>query len=312
VVLDQAYLDFQTPEKQLRVMGGRMPNPFLSTDLVWADDLGFEGAAASLRRDIGRLGAGFVTAGYFPLSENKPNSSKPRYLLGMQGGLDRKSANGRTQLGIALYNYKGIEGTKEDLNAYYDVPNYATRYEYGNGFRQRGNTLFRVNAPGDTASNYGLASGFRVLDLTLISDMDNLLPVPLRLTANYVRNLSFDRAEMSTRAGTEISDGKGQGFLLRAQVGSYLVSKPNEWNASLTYRNLGSDAVLDAFTNSDFGLGGTNNKGIVLGMNYGVLNNTWISARWMSSNQIDSYAPGSSTATKFSVDALQVDLNARF
>ena len=43
---------------------------------------------------------------------------------------------------------------------------------------------------------------------------------------------------------------------------------------------------------------------------YGLYKNTWLSARWLSANQIDSFAPGKST--KLSSDILQLDLNARF
>ena len=79
---------------------------------------------------------------------------------------------------------------------------------------------------------------------------------------------------------------------------------------------LGSDAVLDAFTNSDFGLGGSNNKRFVVGGSLGIDKNTWVSLRWMASSLIDSMAPrfagGSPTPTKLGVDLFQVDLNARF
>ena len=94
------------------------------------------------------------------------------------------------------------------------------------------------------------------------------------------------------------------------------MARSGDWNVSLTYRWLGSDAVLDAFTNSDFGLGGTNNKGFILGGNYGIDKNTWFSARWMASDLIDSMAPrvtGSTVApSKLSVDLLQIDLNTKF
>jgi hypothetical protein len=72
--------------------------------------------------------------------------------------------------------------------------------------------------------------------------------------------------------------------------------------------------VLDAFTSSDFGLGGTNNKGYIVGANVGVARNTWLNARWMSSDQIDSATPAQPSAakSKFSVDLLQIDLNTRF
>jgi hypothetical protein len=78
---------------------------------------------------------------------------------------------------------------------------------------------------------------------------------------------------------------------------------------------LGSDAVVDAFTNSDFGLGGTNNRGFILSGNYGLAKNTWLSARWMSADALESLVPavtGNAPSTKFSNDTLQLELNTRF
>jgi hypothetical protein len=64
------------------------------------------------------------------------------------------------------------------------------------------------------------------------------------------------------------------------------------------------DAVLDAFTDSDFNLGGTNAKGFVLGGSYGVEKNAWLTARWFSANEID--------GPPLSIDTLFLDLNVRF
>ena len=69
------------------------------------------------------------------------------------------------------------------------------------------------------------------------------------------------------------------------------MAKRGDWNVALTYRWLGSDAVLDAYTNSDFGLGGTNNKGYILGGSYAFDKNSWVSVRWMASDLIDSMLP---------------------
>ena len=315
VVVDQAYVALQPFGPQLTLRGGRLPNPFFSTDLVWADDLGFEGVAVSAKKDIFANGSGFVTAGYFPLSQNSPGSSRSRNLIGVQTGLDMKlgSSSNRLKIGLALYDYKGVEGQQEDLNSSFLEPEYATRYEYPSGFRQRGNTLFNVRAPGDTAAaTYGLASSFRELNLTAALDLVNLLPKPVRITGDYVKNLKFSRSEIEQRTGVALTNGKDYGFLAKVQLGAIQMNKRGDWNASLAYRYLGSDAVLDAFTNSDFGLGGTNNKGFILGMNYGIFNNTWLSARWMSSNPIQSFAPGSPSPTKLSVDTIQLELNTRF
>jgi hypothetical protein len=313
VVVDQAYVTLKaTP--QLTLSGGRMPNPFFSTDLVWADDLGFEGFAASLKKPLFTNGNGFLAAGYFPLATDAPGTTNSRSLMGVQGGIDVKLPGGGNQLklGVALYDYRGIEGQKEDTLALNAVPNYGARNEYPAGFRQRGNTLFRVNAPGDTGTSYyGLASSFRELNLTATLDLPNLLSKPVRVTADYVKNIGFSRSDIKDRTGVSVDDGSDTGYLAKVQMGPNTLRR-GDWNASLAYRYLGSDAVLDAFTNSDFGLGGTNTKGLIFGVNYGLYNNTMVSARWMSSNSIDSYAPGSQPNSKLAVDTLQLDLTTRY
>ena len=70
------------------------------------------------------------------------------------------------------------------------------------------------------------------------------------------------------------------------------------------YKRIEQDALLDAFTDSDFRLGGTNSKGYILSGSYGLAKNTAASLRYFSGDAI-SGAP-------FSVDVLQVDLNVRF
>jgi len=316
VVFDHAYVTLNPWGDKYTLRGGRIPNPFFATDLVWADDLGFEGVAVTAKREVLRNGVGYLTAGYFPISEDRPGTSRSRSLVGVQTGLDMKlgeSAN-LLKLGAALYDYRGIAGEKETVPFIQSTdPTYATRSAYPSGFRQRGNTLFNVRSAGDTApAIYGLASEFRELNLTASLDLPNMLTVPLRLTGDYVKNLSFDRADIQSRTGIALTDGKDYGFLVRVQVGTLQTLKRGDWNASLAYRYLGSDATLDAFTNSDFGLGGTNNKGFILGMNYGIAKNTALSARWISSNPIHSYSPGSLAPTKLSVDTVQLELNTRF
>ena len=77
-----------------------------------------------------------------------------------------------------------------------------------------------------------------------------------------------------------------------------------EWNLSAAYKYIESDAVLDAFTDSDFHLGGTNAKGYILGGNLGVAHNIWLTGRWLSASEI--------SGPPYTVNVVQVDLNARF
>ncbi|MDR1283954.1 MAG: putative porin [Opitutaceae bacterium] len=70
------------------------------------------------------------------------------------------------------------------------------------------------------------------------------------------------------------------------------------------YRKVESDAVIDAFTDSDFGLGGTNVKGYTLSASLALSKRVWSRILWMSSDSV--------AGPKFSADTLQIDLNAKF
>ena len=226
-----------------------------------------------------------------------------------------KLSNSRQlKIGLAVYDYQNVAGERETSTDVRALPDYAARYEYGAGFRQRGNTLFAVNALTDNSptSVYGLASDFQVLNLTAMLDLPTFAGLPLTITADAVTNLAFSRDAIANRTGFTLSDGRESGYLAKIALGPNVVRRKGEWNTSLAYRYLGSDATLDAFTSSDFGLGGTNNQGFIVGGNYAIFDNTVLSARWMSSNQIDSYAPGSNPVTKLSVDTLQFDLAVHF
>ena len=75
-----------------------------------------------------------------------------------------------------------------------------------------------------------------------------------------------------------------------------------------------SFAVLDAFTDSDMGLGGTNLKGFVLGGSYGIYRDTAVGLRWYSARNIQSmtYDPTAVTGQRYEVDTVMMDMNVRF
>ena len=62
--------------------------------------------------------------------------------------------------------------------------------------------------------------------------------------------------------------------------------------------------MLDAFTDSDFHLGGTNAKGYFLGIDYAFTQRVFATLRYLSANEIDGPPLG--------IDVLQLDLNAQF
>jgi hypothetical protein len=94
------------------------------------------------------------------------------------------------------------------------------------------------------------------------------------------------------------------GYLGKLTVGIPSITRRGEWQVFGAYKYVQRDAVLDAFTDSDFRLGGTDAKGYILGGSYGIDRNTWLSLKWLSADPID--------GPPYSVDSLQLDLNARF
>lgn len=318
VTLDRGSLRYKG-DYGLTVIAGRFTNPFMKTDLLFSEDLNMDGVAASIAPALAPGLDGFATVGWFPLSVGSPNVSSSKSMMAMQGGVDWQLGmkDNRIKLAAALYHFNGVEGIKESTLADTARPDYLVRSEYGANYRQRGNTLFALNyaADGRTTPSYGLASSFSELDLNAQVDVVQFDPYHITLNANYVKNLAFDRNDIKNRTGINIIDGKSSGYLLRGQIGTRGVKNLGDWNVSMAYRYLGSDAVIDAFTNSDFGLGGTNTKGFVLGGAYGLAKNTALNIKLMSSSLIDPMVPGTTTVTvptKFSADLLHVDLVTRF
>ncbi|HYN40048.1 MAG TPA: putative porin, partial [Rhodospirillales bacterium] len=160
----------------------------------------------------------------------------------------------------------------------------------------------------------GLAAEFGVLDLYGRFDVSTWDPVHLIFEANYVNNVMFDHGEINSKnpdnnRGSDNDpdsswEGGNQGFLIRATAGDERIDERWDWNVSLAYKYLESDAVPDAFTDSDFHLGGTNAKGYILGGNIGIAKNTFLSLRWLSADEV--------SGPPLHIDVVQLDLNARF
>ncbi|GBL45117.1 outer membrane receptor for ferric coprogen and ferric-rhodotorulic acid [Sulfuriferula multivorans] len=305
LVLDRAFLKAHSDETLpwLSVSAGRIPNPWFSTDLVWNDNLNFEGAALHVdpNAQTSRQLRPFVTLGAFPLQSIERSltvSASNKWLFGAQTGVEWiKDTNTRAKIGLAYYDYRNIHG----------IPNTATAPnafdQTAPAFRQKGNTLFDISAPGVTTPLWALAADYQLLNLTAMADLNVYDPVHIILTGDYVKNIGFNRSEILARTGQDVQP-QTTGYMARVAVGMPTMLLKNDWQVFLAYRHLEADAVLDAFTDSDFHLGGTNNKGFILGGQYGLDKNTWLSARWLSSNQI--------SGLPLSIDVFQLDLNAKF
>lgn len=320
LLVDRAFLKYD-PVEWLTLRGGRMPNPWFSTDLVWDEDLNFDGVTATWKPFLtGDKVKPFLTVGAFPLKEENPPASSGRWMHGMQAGTQWEvNPDTRLKVGLAWYGFRDLEGRVEsdaslDPITFRPVAADYGQYEYGSRLRQKGNTLFRTNALADrgNVSYWGLASKFRPISLTASLNLAQFDPMHVILTADWVKNTAFDRNEIlaRTQGRVNLTDGDNKGYQYKITVGMPRLGRAHDWQVSMAYRYLGSDAVVDAFTDSDFGGGGTNLKGYTLGFRYAVDRNAVAGLRWISADQIDSFAPGA--GLKFSLDVLQADVSVRF
>jgi hypothetical protein len=319
--IDRAAIDYR-PRAYFDIKAGKMGNPWVSSDLVWDDNVNFDGVSVSLKPALEEGFVPFMTAGYFPLSpSNMPTIANGKTLYGAQVGASSDlSAVTRARFAIGYYDFHNIEGRQESDECYSTSLATSTCNSYGNteypsGWRAQGNTLVRINAPSDssTTSIWGLASKFRPLHLNFQVDSAPFDPIHVVVSADYVKNTAFDRAEIARRTGADLSDGKSSGYQLKLLLGTPLIKRQDEWNTSMAFRSLGSDAVPDAWADSSLGLGGTNVRGFILGGAYGVRDNTILSLRYLSGRSIDSPLTANYDSTaKFRVDTWQLDMNVRF
>lgn len=177
-------------------------------------------------------------------------------------------------------------------------------------YQQKGNTIFNIATSG---YNFALASEFREFNITANLDIGFWDPVHIVFLGDYVRNLGFDLSDVELRTGLP-NAGDIDGYQIGMAVGYPEIKEFGQWKAYLYYKYLGADAVVDAFTDSDFHLGGTDAKGWILGADLGLSKNFWLSARWLTANEIhgNQLGPQSGFGGPLAIDVIQVDLNARF
>jgi len=317
-----AYLQWDS-KFQTRATGGRMLNPYFTTDLVWATDLTIDGVALAWNPRFADEWSGFFTAGFHPLRQSPSsafyNTAPDQWLHAVQGGVAWTSYDdSQARLAGALYDFVGIEGQLSPAQPQGNALNSLTAPL----FRQLGNTMFNVNTVSNPAAApvYGLASDFRLLDVMADYQFAGFDPLWLTARAEWVRNIGFDAAEIRNRIGLAFAtlpqDASGlngvqrpriNGYQVQLQAGAHQIEHWGDWQLFGGYRYLERDAVPDFLTGSEYrgGFGGTDLKSTILGANIGLTTGTSVTLRYILGKSIDG-------VPQFNVDSLFVDFLGRF
>jgi len=329
--LDRAFVKYQ-PADVASVSVGRFPNPFFApTELMFDDDLGFDGGVAQRKFTLTESVKPFATIGAFPVFNSALNfannapakfKSQDRWLFASQVGTTLTLNRDLTaKIAAAYYYFYNVQGKLSTPFTPVGAQDNGDTDETRPSYAQNGNTYFPLrdivpgplNNFGTTGQwqYFGLAAPFHDLSFTGRLDYDGFEPYRVSLVGEWVNNLAFDRGAIRRRAinnlgrgGVGDFAGGGTGWQAEVRFGRAALAKRGDWNTFLSYRHTETDAVIDGFVDSDFGNGGTNVKGFVLGGSLSLSARTWLTVRWLSATNI--------AGPTYKNDILHFDFNGKF
>lgn len=339
VALDRALLRLRPLHNSATFSGssltlGKFDNPFFSTELMFDPDLQFEGASATLRANLDGAGASnvFVTAGAFPLNEfafTGNEVSDPVLYAGQVGARFQPIDRVRISLGGGFFFYDNVRGEENDIGL-------RTRDASAPATFGFGNTLINIrnDAALENTIRFGLASQFEVAQAVAAIDFDLTENYSATIFGEYAVNTAFDPDALVERApGFDGQDIVLVPFLLPstgdtaynvfASFGHKDIAvvggsgrtawSRNAWRVTAGYRYMEADSTYAAFTDSSFGLGGTDQEGLIVEFAYGLSEHLLLEGRWIAARSLDFIDPRTGLeAPTIDTDTIFIDLTGRF
>jgi hypothetical protein len=227
--LDLAYIQYKFLFNNGKLQVGKIKNPFErvgDSQLIWDSDLTLEGIGGSANYDVADGVNVYLNGGGFWIKE--VSAGYDPMLYGAQIGSKAKILDGKLNAGFGYF-------------AYTDVTNQAPYdWKVTTPLSGMGNTV--VN--NKYINNYMLGEGF--IDYT-----QTLFDFPVKVYADYVLN---------NGAGNYLD----RGVFKRAYLVGFTFNKAageGTWEVGYNWRQVQKDAVIGAFSDSDFLGGGTNGEG---------------------------------------------------
>jgi hypothetical protein len=146
-------------------------------------------------------------------------------------------------------------------------------------------------------------------------DLGFVGPTHVIIDGDWVKNLGFNEREIEQRTGFQV-DKQVRGWQTRLAVGYPDMHERFAWQGYVGYRWVQRDATVDAFTDQDFHLGGTDAEGYYLGGKFAFEKNSYVDLRWFSAKQIDGVELAGADSTigglPLAIDVFQLDINSSF
>ena len=310
--LDWAYLTF-TPGASFNLRpgvasftAGKFPNPiFRVGEMVFDDDLSVEGTSETfqlLEKPLGPLDQVKVHGLQWTFAEI--SNKEDGWMFGGQINPSMHFGGVQVEGGLGQYwwlNSDLIAQALDKNTTAFDSAGKPIANSNFNGSLFNSNLLDMATIqpptpkggkkPAAFSAITGYKSAFNQSNATVAVTVPNLvLSQPLRLFTDYVYNWE---------AATDDAHGWQSGL----RLGQTKVK--GDWSLYGFYEHIGQEAAISAFTYSDFGLGGTNVEGPVVGVDYQLLNPLTLTARSHFVNFINRPAGMTNpTLTRLQLDAL--------
>jgi len=329
VNLDWAYLTlapgktFDIRPGLITVNAGKFPNPmFRVGELVWDDDLSPEGAneiVALLDSPVGdpqSLSLDQVKLFAEQWTFSQVNNRQDGWMFGGQVNPSMHVGPVVVDAGIGQYGWLNANQIAQATSR--NTTNFtASGAPVANS--NFNSSLFNTNQiiiqhiqpptpkggkqPAAFSATTGFLSSFNQTNFTMAATVPDVVEAqPVRFFFDFVHNWGA------------VGSDKANGFQGGVRLGQTKVL--GDWSAYALYEYLQQDAVISAFSWSDFGLGGTNEKGPVIGLDYQLLNPLTLSARAWFTNFIDRPFVASQGTSNFvnnpTLTRLQIEAIAKF
>ncbi|MFJ2385974.1 putative porin [Pseudomonas koreensis] len=271
--LDQGYVDYHPDAiKNLHLIAGKMNQPWVSMgDIIWDSDINPEGLAVTYKYPLSGSTELFGSAGHYTLKDN----------------VDGEGVQFKHDLRL----YAGQLGGRFALTDSLKLTLGGSLYSYDNDKESACPTTGTVTAPCALAVNgnspnetFKLYEGFGQLDIAN-------LPVPLSIYGQYVNN-------------KDASNDQDTGWLAGVKTKVY------GFGIDYNYRDVQRNAVVGAFTDSDFANGYTGSRGSKLKVSYELDKNFTLGATYFMANS--DYTNASLKKTDSDINTLQLDAEAKF
>ncbi|MBN1595191.1 putative porin [candidate division FCPU426 bacterium] len=230
--LDVACVEYKVLFENLTLIAGKQDNPFFKAgknQLIWDGDLTLEGIAGKFSMaGVAEANPYFNGGGFWILEQS---SNYDLMLYAGQLGFTGKIQDIKYNLGGSYYFYQDTK----DQKCFVDSA------------KNFGNSYVAAGANRNYRYNYKIAEAYLELSLSVMD-------LPVKIYGNAVQNMDDEVASRDT--------GYCAGMVLNKAKAA------DSWELEINSRKLDKDAVVGAFSDSDFIGGGTDGMGYLVSASY--------------------------------------------